>query len=536
MADFFFRTEDIPPPKIAEFYAETQKDRAVIDELKNRTPSVLVGSRGVGKSFLLRVAQQELLADFKRDRVFPIYVSFQRSSLVRGGDKNRFQNWMLARLCSSLVRALEKEGLLATLPRGISLIAGQSITPTIEITRIEQIADAYEESYKNPELKVEDSSIPSIEAFTEAIEDLAEGLGIKRFVFLIDEAAHIFLPEQQRQFFTLFRDLRSHCLVCNAAVYPGVTAFGDTFQPSHDATMLEIDRDPLDDGYVAHMREIVQKQADSSTQRSIVQRGENFAILAYAASGNPRLLLKTLADAPGVSSSEINQTIRKFYRSNIWAEHTDLGERYIGHKSVIDWGRKFVEDLVLPEIKSKNDNYIESEKNTSCFLWIHKNAPEGVKEALRILLYTGVLRTPESGIKATRAEVGKRYAVNLGCLFALESTPASTAFQIAKNLTPKRMTEYGARHPAFNSIIDLDRSILENDEGFDLGPQFEKPISVLDLTNWQMLKLQELGLNTVGEVLQASEADLMTGYYVGEVRARIMKNAAYAAVLEYLSG
>lgn len=536
MAEFFFRTEDIPPRRIAEFFAETEKDRTIIEALKNRTPSVLIGSRGVGKSFLLKVAQQELLETFEQNRVFPVYVSFQRSSLVRGGDAGRFRNWMLARLCSALIRALEKQGLLARMPKGISLIAGQEIGSKIERTRIEEIADSYEESYKSPIDEVDATEVPSVESFNYAVEDLSESLGIDRFIFLIDEAAHIFLPEQQRQFFTLFRDLRSHCLVCNAAVYPGVTTYGETFQPSHDATMLEIDRDVLDEGYVAHMREIVQRQADSTIQRAIAQRGENFSVLAYAASGNPRLLLKTLADAPGVTSSEVNQTIRKYYRSNIWTEHSDLGERYIGHKRVIDWGRHFVEDVALPEVKSKNDKYLTTDRNTSCYIWIHRNAPEGVKEALRILLYTGVVRSPESGIKATRAEVGKRYSINLGCLFALEATPAASAYQIAKNLTPKRMTEFGARHSAFEGIFDLDKSILDNEEGFDLAPQFAKPVSVLDLTAWQMQKLTELGLDTVGQVLEASEEDLMAGYYVGEVRARIMKNAAYAAVLEYLSG
>src|SRR2546430_11908856 len=53
-------------------------------------------------------------------------------------------------------------------------------------------------------------------------------------------------PEQQRAFFTLFRDLRTAYLSCKAAIYPGVTAFGDTFQPAHDASMLVLDRDLLD--------------------------------------------------------------------------------------------------------------------------------------------------------------------------------------------------------------------------------------------------------------------------------------------------
>ncbi|MGB7406980.1 MAG: hypothetical protein WA908_00600 [Pontixanthobacter sp.] len=536
MAEFFYRTEDIPPKEIIKFFAETEKDRSIIDVLKNRTPAVLVGSRGVGKSFLLKIAQIELLSTFENDRSFPVYVSFQRSSLIRGEDPDRFQHWMLAKLCSAVLRALEKEGMFGRVPKGASLIAGSEVAANLPNTKIEEIAKQYEGSYRDPELAIDRTAIPSVEEFKDAIEDLAEDLDISRFNFLIDEAAHIFLPAQQRQFFTLFRDLRSHCLICNAAVYPGVTSFGETFQPSHDATMIEIDRDVLDQGYISHMREIVEKQADAATQRNIIQNGQNFATLAYAASGNPRLLLKTLADAPSVVSSELNETIRKFYRTNIWSEHSDLAERYVGHKAVIDWGRQFVETTILPEIKNKNDNYLSSDRNTSCFFWVHRNAPEGVKEALRILSYTGIVKALESGIKATRGEVGKRYAVNLGCLFGLEATPASSAFAIARNLTPKRMTEYGSNHVAFVAMKSLDEGILEAEEGFALEPQFAKPIRVLDLTHWQKEKLESLEIKTVGEVLEASEDDLKKGYYVGDVRARTMKNAAYAAVLEYLSG
>jgi len=142
----------------------------------------------------------------------------------------------------------------------------------------------------------------------------------------------------------------------------------------------------------------------------------------------------------------------------------------------------------------------------------------------------------ESGIKATRGEVGKRYSVNLGCLFALEPTPAATAFSIATALTPKRMTEFGANHFAFRSLAEETAVDTEGDIGFALEPQLQKAIDVLDLTPWQKEKLNELGLETVGDVLSASEEQLKLAKYVGDVRARRMKNAAVAAVLEYLSG
>ena len=482
------------------------------------------------------MAQTELQSDFEEQRIFPVYISFVRSSLLQSSDPEQFKHWMLARICSTIIRALNKAGLLGGLPSSASLLAGRSLTQLISTTKVEEIVDAYENSWKQPNEAINISGLPTIDDIKNALEDLSEDLNINRFVLLIDEAAHIFLPEQQRQFFTLFRDFRSHCITCNAAVYPGVTSFGETFQPVHDATMLSIERDILSNDYVDNMREIVQKQADSEMLTQIAQYGKNFAILAYAATGNPRLLLKTLARAPKINSSQINEAVREFYRTDIWAEHSTLSEKYAGHKTLIDWGRNFIENQVMPDLKDKNDQYLISDRNTSAFFWIHRDTPELIKESLRVLAYTGIVSEHATGIKASRGEIGKRYLVNLGCLFSKESIPTTYSFEIAKSLTPRRMTEYGANHIAYRSLTEAINPNSFQGVTLALELQLKQTISVLDITSWQKDKLYELGLNTVGDVLNATEQKLKEANYVGDVRARRMRNAAVAAVLEYLSG
>lgn len=535
MSDFFYRTEDIGPKDVLKYFVETEEDRAAINQIKGRTPTVLVGSRGVGKSFLMRVAEHELAAEYNEKKVVPVYVTFVTSSLLRSGDPDQFRHWMIARICRAVLRKVRKMGLLSSTPSSANILAGLPAGHS-DTDGLADLIRAYEESWKTPGEFVDSSGIPDIEDVKEALEDLAEDLGISRFALLMDEAAHIFLPTQQRQFFTLFRDLRSHCVTCNAAVYPGVTSYGDTFQPTHDATMVSLSRDINDTDYVGSMRQIVEKQADSSLLKRITKNGQNFSILAYAATGNPRLLLKTVADAPNMNSTEVNSVIREFYRNGIWAEHSSLSEKYIGHKAIIDWGRGFVEDVVLPELKQKNDTYLQHEKNSTSYIWVHRDAPEIIKEGLRILCYTGILTEHSGGIRATRSEIGRRYTVNLGCLFAQEATPSTTSFNIAKSLTPKRMSEYGINHSAFVGLAGLDIDLSDIQEGFDLDQQLAKPNTVLDVTVWQRSKLDELNLNTVGAVLAATEAELKEAHYVGDVRARRMRNAAIASVLEYLSG
>lgn len=535
--EFLYRTEDIKTEEILKYFVATKEDREIITALKGRNPVILVGSRGVGKSFLLRVAEAELMTSFPTDRVYPLYVTFSRSSLIQTNDPVQFQHWMLARICDRLIRSLGKSGMLLQTSRSLSILSGGNFSTETLSSRISTIVESYETSWKTPKGSIDVSGIPSIEDFNDAIEDICGQLSISRIVVFIDEAAHILLSEQQRQFFTLFRDLRSPFITCNAAIYPGVTAFGDTFQASHDATMRYVNRNILSQEYISNMREIVEKQsADSAFLQRIATNEGNFSVLAYAASGNPRLLLKTLDMAPKLDSRQINEVVREFYRTDIWSEHSGLAAKFPGYSTIIDWGRRFIESHVLPDLNSKNVKYLAEEKNSSCFFWIHKDTPQIIKEALRLLAYTGIVTEHANGIRATRSEIGTRYMINLGCLLALESLPTNTGLNIAKSLTVKRMTEFGVKHRAYQELLGQMPSIVEPDMYDVLKHQLEKSIDELDIRPWQRDGLKQIEVNTIGEILTSSEAVFQRIPYVGPVRARQIANAAFASVFEYLSG
>lgn len=536
MSELLFRTEDIPNDEILSLFVETSQDRDIIDKLKSISPIILVGSRGVGKSFLMKVAEEELNKKFKDDKILPVYLTFNKSSLIHTTDENQFFNWMLSLICSKIIRQLRRKGLLANLPQGINVLSGGRYSD--DILQIEEISKKYEESWKKPESIIEIGSIPTIDDFKDAIEEICEELDIKRINLLIDEAAHIFRPSQQRQFFTLFRDLRSSFISCNAAVYPGVTSYGDIFQYSQDATFIYMNRDILSSSYIDKMREIVEKQANSDSKllTEISKNKNNFELLAYASSGNPRFLLKTVSRAPKMNSTQLNETIREFYKVELLAEHTALSTKYPGHKGLIDWGRNFIENTVLTELQIKNTSYLQTDKQTSCFIWIHKEAPQIVKEALRLLEYTGIIQEHAKGIKATRSEVGTRYLVNLGCIFSQEATPSNSALNIARNLTPKRMTEYGMNSPIFTPLRDEIPNFEENDISEILDRELNKSINVLDLTPWIKNLLNENHICLVKDIINTTEARLKQLYYVGDKRARLVKTAAMASVYEYLNG
>jgi hypothetical protein len=536
MSEFIFRTEDIRPEEILGLYVETEKDKRIVELLKSPNPVVLEGSRGTGKSFLLRVAEAQLATAFQTDRVLPVYLSFVKSSLLQTDEPQQFLRWMMAKLCSRTLRTLYQSGLLVQTQPALSILSGGAALPTVE-TPIEKTAQAFEESYKKPGQRVDSTGIPSVEDFKDAIEDICRSRNLKRIAFFIDEAAHIFRPEQQRQFFTLFRDLRSPFITCNAAVYPGVTAYGQTFQSGHDALVEQINRDVLDKDYLPNMRDIVFKQADSDLMADIATHAENFSALVYAVSGNPRLLLKTIARAGRLRTADVEKVLKEFYRNDVWSEHSGLAERYAGHRGLIDWGRRFIETTVIPDARAKNASREGAGKaEATAFFWIHRDAPETVKESLRLLTYTGIVGLLDTWVAATRSEIGTRYSINLGCLAATDARPIAYLTQVGRDLSIKRFSEYGANHAAFQSLNELVGPFKESDISQVLLAQLAKPIGVLDLTDFQRDGLIRIGLDTVGKALNASELDFQQISYIGPKRSRRMMNIAVASVLEYLSG
>ena len=171
-------------------------------------------------------------------------------------------------------------------------------------------------------------------------------------------------------------------------------------------------------------------------------------------------------------------------------------------------------------------------KGTTLYFWIHKNAPQEVKESLRILEYSGLVYEEASGIRATRSEVGTRYMVNIGCLVAMEAKPASTGLDIMNNADIRRMNEYGANHPLYKTI----QGAILDAEIDSLKIQLDKSIDILDLTEWQKKKMHEIQIHTIGELISASEERLKQARQIADVRARNIKNAGIAAVCEYLLG
>ena len=128
--------------------------------------------------------------------------------------------------------------------------------------------------------------------------------------------------------------------------------------------------------------------------------------------------------------------------------------------------------------------------------------------------------------------MGTRYMVNIGCLLAMETKPTTSGLDIVKNADIRRMSEYGANHVLYKKI---QGAVLDSYSDA-LQIQFAKNIDVLELTEWQKKKMHEIQVDTIGDLISATEEKLKQAKYIADVRARNIKNAGIAAVCEYLLG
>lgn len=553
--EIIFRTEDLKQREIQDKFVETGKDRENIDYLKKKTPIILSGSRGTGKTMLLKIAEKEMDDKFDADRILPVFVSFSKAIFVDiDKDILYFKQWMLSKIMFELRVKLKKHGIGITQPSIFGSLFGCN-DETDELTdKLNTFISIMEETWRRKEGDANEKLqevfgvdpdrigvISDVDYFKKLIEELCEYFDIERVVLLFDEACHNFIPIQQREFFTFFRDLRTPYISCKAAVYPGITSYG-TFQAFHDAEIRKVERDISDKNYVSNMREMVRNQLGEEVYKIFEINGDNFDALIYAASGNPRLMLKSIYTASNelksLNTTNTNNTIKQFYRTNIWNEHTKLGEIYTGYKPLIDWGRAFIEDKVLEETYNKNKKRLKEEDySQTIFFAINRNAPEIVKKAMKILEYSGIVTLHTEGTKV-RTEILDRYQLNFGIVLAAEAkeTPVKRYKEIINHLSVKLYTEYGENSPAYGNVTGIVLNGNTEKSSSVLKSILDSKIEKLDLTRFQMETLKDSGFVTIGDVLKGSEDDLQRAYGIGPVRARRIFNIVFNASIEYISG
>lgn len=149
---FYYRTEDISPENIKKVFVQTDMDRENINFLKNNTPGLLVGSRGTGKTMLLKMAETELDDNFQEERNFGVLVSFSTAMFVESPEESYyFRQWMLSKILFALKRKLKKLNLIV--PKGVFSEYFNLDDEEELLDKIDKLRKVFEQSWRKKVMK-----------------------------------------------------------------------------------------------------------------------------------------------------------------------------------------------------------------------------------------------------------------------------------------------------------------------------------------------------------------------------------------------
>lgn len=279
---FVEQAEYLELDRFDEWSTEHPDEEQILRKLSQGGAKLLTGPRGSGKTTLLLKAYHRMLRR-GRASALPVYVNFKSSLKLEPLYRAHadaiywFNQWLLLKVYAGLYQALDDLAIpaspvlhcsrsdVATLAGQLEL--GQTSLPSGSGTAL---------------------TVPHLEADVEALLALTNR---PRCVLLLDDAAHAFSPDQQRDFFDFFRQLKSRSISPKAAIYPGVTVYSPTFHVGHDAEEIDIWLKPHSAHYLSFLTSLLAKRLPPTIYATIGRDPALLHLLCYGAFGTPRALL-----------------------------------------------------------------------------------------------------------------------------------------------------------------------------------------------------------------------------------------------------
>jgi len=374
------RAENLSKQELMTWSVETAQDREIIKKLQGTGTKLLSGPRGSGKSTLLRKAYFSLLDS---GLVLPAYVNYSQSLALEPLFYNHanalqiFRQWVLFKIIVGIGDAFKDSQ--QTMPDNLKRYV-QFATDFIE--QLEQ--------GNEPDLENNPIALSSLKTL---IDWWATENGFQRSVLLFDDAAHAFSSLQQREFFEIFRSLKSRTISPKAAVYPGMTSYSPNFHIGHDAELIEAWYKPEAENYLDTMRELLQKRLSSDKMSLLDEKIVEY--LALAAFGLPRSFLTMISQLLGIEE-ESPKPSRNLARQAILRNCSvlrslfqSLSKKLPRYSNFVDMGRK-LEVAIVGELKNYNKPRDDKQK-TVIVGFIEPIEPELVR-ILALLEYAGIVR------------------------------------------------------------------------------------------------------------------------------------------------
>ena len=477
--------EDFDREEFSKLHRFSVNDERVINKLIAHGPVLLQGSRGSGKSALMREAADRLPLISESNQAVGIYLSLRHMPLLRSvGDE--YQKILCELLVERISRFLAKS---------------------------EYVFDA-------------SSTLASVQY---SLTDLAQALR-KRIVLMFDDAAHIGREASLADFFDIFRTLSSSAVSCKATIYPGVTNFGNRFDVYNDATVVDVIREDDQPGFAKLFSEVIHARFASLTDKQFAAglSLEDFAgFLGKSVLGNMRSFIfacncvsesedKTIG-LPTLTGCFLEVTTN-FYWPLIDEVKPKLG-KYV---PIVEPAKKIAEALLS-----------ECGRQQSTSVIVHRDIVTRLSKAFELLEYVGFLSRRESSRAMKSGGRGSRYAINV-CMLLENISGARLTSEIYKSLKENREEAVQVHS---KGLVLSDVALPELREGVE--PEIlNDPLKTIanstaypyGLSDKMLDRLITAGIETIRDLYKASDEELDAVPYVGDVRVKQLKNTVAQAI------
>ncbi|GAA1554373.1 hypothetical protein [Kribbella lupini] len=383
---YTLRAEDLTQEDLERLTATVPGDESVLRRLMGPGPKLLKGPRGSGKSNYLKRAYYKLL---ERDNVLVAYINYSQhlalEPLMLRSERalEHFRQWLVYKIILGLA-----ESLGADCPKDMRQLADAG---TKFVNELQTSIGRTPTSTPPPIAPAE---------LLSRIEGWCEQLGRTRAVLLMDDAAHAFMQQQQREFFEVFRALRSRTVACKAAIYPGVTSYSPFFNVGHEAEEIEVWIRPDNTEYLKAMRAIFTARFPVNLQEKM--RPSHVDIAAQAAFGLPRNFLNILSDSLGdaeeddgalVPTAPTLRMMRDAVTQNarrVRALFEEISRKLPRYENFIQVGLE-VQSSMISEIRTTNRN---REVGGAKYIGVAVAQPwdSDLTQVISLLEYAGVVR------------------------------------------------------------------------------------------------------------------------------------------------
>jgi len=486
-SELILAAEDCDRAIFSEIHRFTKNDTRIINKLIAHGPVLLQGGRGSGKSALMIAASQEMAPYDPESDVVGVYVSLRHLPLLRSEGE-----------------------------------AYEKIFCGLLVDEIKKTAEACKRSFE---------SEPNVKALQYAIANLSASLG-KRIVLLFDDAAHIGREASLEEFFSIFRTLSSSAVSCKAAIYPGVTHFGNRFDVYNDATVIDVTRDEDQPEYGELFADVVRARYPNLAAAEYVtnlsyERVAKF--LGLCLLGNMRGFIFAcgkLQDhlASGAIGLKAIGNVMQLLATNYYWPLLEEVTPKLGKYSPMVEPAKLLAERLVEECTNK--------KVLRKSVLIHRDFIAAMPKPFEILEYVGFIARREASRSLKSGGRGTRFSMNLCLLF--EQAPGL-------RLTSELYMAYeqGSSEPleihTSSKFPKLEMPIPATDGELQI---LREPVSCLKksnaypygLTERMVQLLTNAHIETVRALSEASDAELDDLERVGPATVRRMRNVVGQAI------